>query len=254
MAYLPNMQMKRNELSLSYILFCLILGLTYSYVVPSVNSGAQIGTELIGTSVAVAVTLAIVFVVLFVILIIYKRRLRQSSKLCNPVPVVETVEMQNPTLRLLPQPLQNNQEFDYVIPVDGETAPDELGYVIPAVDGGTAPDELGYVIPVDGRTAPDELGYLIPVDSGTAPDELGYVIPVDSGTTPDDVIPVDGGTMTNEEIQISVPSGYSELHFPVDRETINAGDYQKLLKRESGYVLPAEPPPVYEDVEIIKGR
>jgi hypothetical protein len=133
------------------------------------------------------------------------------------------------------------QELDYVIPVDGETAPDELGYVIP-VDGGTAPDELGYVIPVDSGTAPDELGYVIPVDSGTTSDELGYVIPVD------------GGTMTHEEIQISVPSGYSELHFPVDRETINAGDYQKLLKRDSGYVLPAEPPPVYEDVEIIKGR
>ncbi|CAB4026678.1 Hypothetical predicted protein, partial [Paramuricea clavata] len=69
--------------------------------------GKQASTEIISTSVAVTVPLAIVLVILFVILIIYKRR-RQSPKLSTTVPAADTV-MQNPRMRPLPQPLQNNQ-------------------------------------------------------------------------------------------------------------------------------------------------
>lgn len=112
-----------------------------------------------------------------------------------------------------------------------------LEYVIP-VDVGSAPDVLGYVIPIDAGTAPDEIGYANPVVVGSAPDELSYVIPVD------------GGTATREEVQISQSSDYTELDrsSQVDSEATNADGYQKLLKRDSGYVIPAEPEPIYQHI------
>ena len=90
--------------------------------------------------------------------------------------------------------------------------------------------------------------------------EEDYVIPADGHNgivtgTEDYVIPVDGETATSEGLQILSPPGYSELDLnsPVARETANAHVYQKLLRRDSDYVIPANPEPEYEEVKIVTG-
>ena len=64
----------------------------------------------------------------------------------------------------------------------------------------------------------------------------------------------DGGTEPYEEVQILPPPVYAELDRNRQDETTNDGLYQKLLKRDSDYVIPAhtEAESSYEEVGKIK--
>jgi hypothetical protein len=69
-----------------------------------------------------------------------------------------------------------------------------------------------------------------------------------------DYSPADDGTEPYEEVQISPPSVYAELDRNRQDKTTNDGLYQKLLKRDSDYVIPAhtEAESSYEEVGKIK--
>jgi hypothetical protein len=69
-----------------------------------------------------------------------------------------------------------------------------------------------------------------------------------------DYSPADDGTEPYEEVQISPSSVYAELDRNRQDEATNDATYQKLLKRDSDYVIPAhtEAESSYEEVGKIK--